>query len=110
MTIRPAIEHDASLSRLDAALGDNLHFNPRVWAETSSKFTNSIISVQDAAAAHRYRIAQNRIENPGMTFGQKEASFSYLETAIYMSVFGNATGTNVQRRWVKTFFGKYRGG
>ena len=105
------IEHDGSLSRADAALGDNHSFNATIFAGVTAHFVDETISIATAAAARAARLAAARAENPAFNMTASDLQFSFIETALYLSVFKSGNGTSnssvvARRDWVKTLFGK----
>lgn len=103
------IEHDASLSRKDIALGDNLSFDASIFDPVAKTlFANESISIATAARARRERIVAAAAANPAFTFTAREDQFSALETALYLSVFGNGAEGDAKSRWVEIFFRKYQ--
>ena len=59
-----AIEHDGSLSRDDFAHGGNdLNFNPTIWAQVTAHYTNDTISIDTAGMSPKTRIRNARRTN-----------------------------------------------
>ncbi|KAL8359447.1 hypothetical protein RB601_007836 [Gaeumannomyces tritici] len=104
------IEHDGSLSRNDVALGDNHSFNPAIWATTAARFPagNGTIDIPTAAAARKARLAAAKAANPEFDIGTLGEQFSQIETALYMSVFGNQDTGDARADWVKVMFQEER--
>lgn len=89
------IEHDASLSRSDAAVGDNSKFNATVWNNVAQNFVNPTISLQQLSVARNLRIMTARVDNQRLDFNDKSAAAnaSLAETAFLGIIFANG-GTN----------------
>lgn len=114
------IEHDVSLSRDDAAFGDNHTFSKQKFDvflkhSQSQSVENSSVSEPTttwkiAAEARYMRVIESKTshETAGKpwTYGIKEAITSYGETGLYLNVLGKAGVAPV--KWVKVFFGKLR--
>lgn len=102
------LEHDASLSRNDIYFGDNHSFNKTIWDQTATHFPNSTISFANAADARSTRITTAASENPVFNMTATEHENSYIESALYMGVFGNTTTGNAVTRWVQVMFTEER--
>ncbi|KAL8370093.1 hypothetical protein RB595_000455 [Gaeumannomyces hyphopodioides] len=104
------IEHDGSLSRNDVALGDNHSFNAAIWATTAARFPagNGTIDIATAAAARKARLAEAKAANPKFDLGLLGEQFSQIETALYLSVFGNTDTGDARSDWVKILFQEER--
>lgn len=100
------IEHDGSLSRNDVYFGDNHSFNQTIWETVASHFTEPTISIQTAATARKERLQAAAAANPEFSLSADEAKFSFIETALYLSIFGNTEDGNATTEWVKVMFGK----
>jgi hypothetical protein len=86
------IEHDGSLSRNDIYFGDNLSFNQKIWAQTLAFFTSNQITVETASKARLARLAAAKKANPQFNLTASDAGNSVVETALYLTVYGNGTG------------------
>uniref|UniRef100_A0A0D2YJB9 Heme haloperoxidase family profile domain-containing protein n=1 Tax=Fusarium oxysporum (strain Fo5176) TaxID=660025 RepID=A0A0D2YJB9_FUSOF len=102
------IEHDGSLSRADIFFGDNHSFNETIWASTASHFTEPTISIATAAKARKERLKAAEAANPEFSLPADLQQFSFIETALYLSVFGNLNDGNAKTEWVKTLFQEER--
>jgi hypothetical protein len=84
------IEHDASLSRADAALGDNLHFNETIFATLANSNPGvAYYNSTSAGAVQRERLAISLATNPDITNTPKEFIVRCRESAAYLSVMGD---------------------
>lgn len=101
------IEHDGSLSRKDTYFGDNHSFDPEIWASVASHFTESTISIPTAAKARAARLQAAAAANPDFSLNADGVQFSFIETALYLSIFGNLVDGNANTEWVKVLFGKF---
>lgn len=104
----PVIEHDGSLSRGDAP-GNTNRLNPAIYASYIARFAGkTVITIPDAAAARRARIAAARAVNPNFVFTPREDEFSRFETSLYLAVFGTGTIGNAPKKWVDVMFREER--
>ncbi|KAK3995001.1 putative aromatic peroxygenase [Cladorrhinum sp. PSN332] len=102
------IEHDGSLSRQDARLGNNHAFSPEIWATVAAHFTEDKIPIETAALARKDRLESARESNPEIELTPDAVRFSFVETALYQIVFGEGTSGNARTEWVKTLFQEER--
>ncbi|KAK4214955.1 chloroperoxidase-like protein [Rhypophila decipiens] len=103
------IEHDGSLSRQDVSLGDNLNFDPKIFAPVAEiLFANETISIATAAQARGARLLAAAAANPQFNFTAREDGFSLLEAALILSVFGDRVEGNAKSKWVDIFFREER--
>ncbi|KAK1585898.1 Chloroperoxidase [Colletotrichum navitas] len=102
------IEHDGSLSRNDIYFGDNHSFNLTIWESVASDFTDSTISIPTAAKARVARLQAAAAANPKFNLTADGTQFSFIETALYLSVFGNLDDGNARTEWVRVLFEKER--
>ncbi|KAK4220937.1 Peroxidase, family 2-domain-containing protein [Podospora fimiseda] len=103
------IEHDGSLSRQDASLGNNHVFDPEIWKTVAKHFEGKEkIDIELAARARKERLEKAKRLNPGIDLGDDAIRFSYIETALYQIVFGEGTEGNARWDWVKILFEEER--
>ncbi|KAJ6593143.1 Cloroperoxidase [Mycena capillaripes] len=83
-------EHDASISRNDFAVGDNLHFNETVFANLANA-NPGVDYYNGTSAAHVQdeRLAISLRTNPSVIDTPKEVALRTRESALYLSVMGN---------------------
>jgi len=108
LDVHGVIEHDGSLSRADIYSGDNHSFNKTIWAETTAGFTDETISIPMAAAARKARLAKDAEENPDFNMTTSALSFSFIESALYLTAFGDLVEGNANRTWVEYWFEQER--
>lgn len=101
------IEHDGSLSRNDIYFGDNHDFNSTIWHSVAEYFTEDTISIATAAAARAARLEVAASVNPEFNMTSSDVEFSLIETALYLSVFGNVTTGNARTEYVGALFSTY---
>lgn len=101
------LEHDGSLSRPDRAAGDARAFDPAVWAGTLPHLAGAAaISVVAAARARAYAIRRSAASNPAFNMTADDQKNSLVESALYLSVFGNPVDGNAVTKHVRVLFGK----
>lgn len=91
-----AIEHDASLSRIDAALGNSTIFNQLIFDDMYS-FTHLIgseeyISARGLGKYRKQREIQSRSMNKEFVFGASQQAGAYAEAAVLLLEFKDETG------------------
>uniref|UniRef100_A0A0W0FTC1 Putative Cloroperoxidase n=1 Tax=Moniliophthora roreri TaxID=221103 RepID=A0A0W0FTC1_MONRR len=86
------IEHDASLSRQDFAIGDNLHFNEAIFETLANSNPGSdVYNVTSAGQVMQARLADSLAKNPNVTNSEMEFTMRSFESALYLSVMGNGS-------------------
>lgn len=86
------LEHDASLSRNDYALGDNIHFNETVFTTLANSNPGvDYYNTTSAAQVLEQRLAEDKIVNPDLINTLKDFFVRAIESAFYLSVMGNVT-------------------
>lgn len=103
------IEHDVSLSRADAAIGNNFIFNSTIWDTFMAHFPDPLITISQMAAARADRITAAAAANPVLNFGTAMAMTNLGETSLVMLTFANgSTDGGAIRQQVDTFFREER--
>ncbi|KAI1336611.1 Peroxidase, family 2-domain-containing protein [Xylariaceae sp. FL0016] len=98
------LEHDASLSRTDAAFGDPIPFNETVFNQTRQFWTGDIIDLQMAANARAARLMISNLSNPDYTLSSLGSEFSIGETAAYVAILGDRVSGTVAKERVEYLF------
>ncbi|RMZ32038.1 hypothetical protein D0859_03845 [Hortaea werneckii] len=98
------LEHDASLSRLDAYNGNNHVFNQRVFDETKKYWTEPIITAEHIANSKLARMLQSKATNPEYRFTNTTESLSIGEILAPFIAFGDAKNATVRRDLTIYFF------
>jgi len=100
-----SIEHDASLSRLDAALSDNQqgklnqeHFNTLLSFSKDGKF----LTTDDVAAARLHFTADSKANNPQVLWNKDIERRAWAEASILLHVLGRHGRISIED--AKTFF------
>ncbi|KAI0550604.1 Chloroperoxidase [Xylaria curta] len=98
------LEHDASMSRLDAYFGNNHLFNQEVFDETKEYWTAPDLDAQMLANGKLIRQINSRAVNPEYTFTRRVDAFSTGEVAAPLIVFGDLNVGTVRKVLVEYFF------
>lgn len=98
------LEHDASLSRLDAYYGNNHLFHPSTFAQTRSFWTAETVTAQMFANSKLARMIDSWAFNPEYTFTASNEDFSSGELASPVIAFGDIEADTVSRSSVEYFF------
>lgn len=103
------IEHDASLSRVDAFFGDQQPFNEEIWTQFTSFFEGQTIATIPTTSEAKYsRVTDSRDRNPTFQYGAREFILSYGEAALFLSTMGNPTTGDAPLNFVNVFFREER--
>jgi hypothetical protein len=99
------IEHDASMSRQDAALGNDMPFYNPNWQQYITFFDGKDrTDIPTASKAKFARYLDSKTKNPQFTYGLREAIFSYGENAIYLQAMADPVSGKAKVEYVKTLF------
>ncbi|THU90669.1 Cloroperoxidase [Dendrothele bispora CBS 962.96] len=104
------IEHDASLSREDLALGDNVHFNETIFSTLANSNPGSdFYDVASAGKVQQLRLEDSETRNPfNNTNTEKEIGIRSGESALYLSVMGDPVTGKAPKEFVQIFFREER--
>ncbi|KAJ6477034.1 Chloroperoxidase [Mycena sanguinolenta] len=103
------IEHDASISRNDFALGDNLHFNETVFSTLANANPGvDFYNGTSAAQVMQARLADSLARNVNVTNTRKEFSLRTRESALYLSIFNDTRTGVTPKTFVQIFFREER--
>ncbi|KAJ7670576.1 Cloroperoxidase [Mycena polygramma] len=103
------IEHDASVSRNDFGVGDNLHFNETIFSTLAN--ANPGVDYYNATSAGQVqhdRLAISLATNPNITNTPKEFLLRTRESGLYLSVMGNPLTGVAPKQFVQIFFREER--
>ncbi|KAI0410241.1 Chloroperoxidase [Xylaria grammica] len=98
------LEHDASMSRLDAHFGNNHLFNQEVFDETTAYWTAPVLDAKMLANGKLIRQINSRAANPDYTFTRRVDAFSTGEVAAPLIVFGDLDTGTAPKALVEYFF------
>jgi len=106
LNVHNLLEHDASLTRTDAAFGNNHLFNETVYNSSRQFWTEETVTAQMLANSKIFRQVESRATNPNYTFTASTEEFSLGEVAAPMIAFGSLEDGTVPRSLMEYFFGK----
>jgi hypothetical protein len=106
------LEHDLSLSRNDAALGDNTSFDQYIWGNVMKTYgdeENTNFKLASKAHYERFLACKKAHEAAGKDFqyGIKELILSYGETALFLGLLGDPKNGEIPLKYLKALFGKF---
>ncbi|CAK5266127.1 unnamed protein product [Mycena citricolor] len=103
------IEHDASLSRQDSALGDNTVFNERIFATLAESNPGvHFYNTTSAGLVMNERLRMSVAANPNITNTPKELGLRTRESTFYLSVMGDPLTGVAPKKFVQIFFREER--
>ncbi|KAJ8116394.1 heme-thiolate peroxidase [Boeremia exigua] len=101
------IEHDASMSRQDAALGNLQPFYNPNWQQYLRFFDGKATTdVPTASQAKFARYNDSLTKNPEFVYGLREAVLSYGENALYLQTMSDPVTGNAKIEYVRSLFEK----
>ncbi|KAH6607035.1 hypothetical protein Trco_003348 [Trichoderma cornu-damae] len=109
------IEFDGSISRNDYYLGDDLKFDPKIWATMSKRMgLNNItndpmskyVTVEQAAKARAARVEDAKRANSRFNNSAAAIQGSPGTTALYLATLWDDDVDAAPKEWIKSFFGK----
>lgn len=106
LNVHNVLEHDASLSRTDAAFGNNHVFNQTVFDTSKGWWTDETVTAEQLAHSKIFRQLVSRASSPDYTFSASTEEFSLGEVAAPIIVFGDTKAGTVAKELVVYFFGK----
>nr|ANZ54408.1 heme-thiolate peroxidase HTP4 [Leptoxyphium fumago] len=98
------LEHDASLSRLDAYFGNNHVFNQQVFDQTKQYWVSPTINASHITNSKLARMLQSKASNPTYKFTNTTEAFSIGEILAPFIAFGDVEMVTVARNLVIYFF------
>ncbi|KAK1233465.1 hypothetical protein PQX77_003361 [Marasmius sp. AFHP31] len=102
------IEHDASLSREDDAIGDNLHFNETIFTTLANSNPGSdVYNTTSAGQVMKIRLADSIARNPNLTNTIAQAQGRSGTSALYLVTMGGVTGV-APKEFVQVLFREER--
>lgn len=109
LTVHNAIEHDGSVSRADAATGDNHSFNQDIFDSYIAQFGDAkIMTTETAGKARMFHIQAAKKANPNFTYGIRQQIISNGETSLILAIFGDIDEGNANIEHVKIFYEQER--
>ncbi|KAJ7586901.1 Chloroperoxidase [Mycena floridula] len=103
------IEHDASLSRGDFALGDNLHFNETIYQTLANSNPGvDFFNATSAGQVQKQRLAESQATNPNNINTSKEFGARTAQSGLYLSIMGDPITGVAPKEFVNIFFREER--
>ncbi|KAL0576152.1 hypothetical protein V5O48_005820 [Marasmius crinis-equi] len=105
------IEHDASLSREDFALGDHIRFNETIFSTLANSNPGSDSDVYNSTSAGQVqhaRLVDSIRRNPNITNTHFQSRVRSFESAFYLSVMGDSVRGEAPKKFVQIFFREER--
>jgi hypothetical protein len=109
LNVHNVLEHDASLSRTDAAFGNNHVFNETVYNGSKQWWTEEVVTPKMLANSKIFRQLESRATNPNYTFTASTEEFSLGEVSAPIVAFGSFEEGTVNRTLMEYFFGEFNG-
>ena len=112
------IEFDGSISRDDFYFGDQVSFNPEIFAETRAVIEEGLLNGEGtgdgteidltlAAKARSIRVYNQSKRNPQFFFNETVLNLSCGTNALYISVLGDPINGVVKSDYMKILFGTF---
>ncbi|KAL4869877.1 hypothetical protein BDV12DRAFT_184841 [Aspergillus spectabilis] len=98
------VEHDASISRLDAYFGNPQPFSPSVFAQTRKYWTGSTVTAAMLANSKVARQLDSKAFNPEYSYTETVDQTSLSEVGGPILVFGDVEKGTVDREVMEYFF------
>ncbi|ETS82553.1 hypothetical protein PFICI_04429 [Pestalotiopsis fici W106-1] len=106
------IEIDGSLSRNDFYFGDDLHFDPLIWATVAKSLSlynlsgegGLYITVEMAARARAARVADAIKANPTFNASENEQQGSPGTTALWLTTLWDHSLNKTHKDWTSSWF------
>ncbi|KAJ8081088.1 hypothetical protein PM082_017929 [Marasmius tenuissimus] len=109
ITLHGNIEHDASLSREDFALGDHISFNEEIFSTLlNSNPGSDIYNTTSAGLVMKARLADSISRNPNLTNTDAQLRVRSGESGFYLSVMGDPITGEAPKKFVQVFFREER--
>jgi hypothetical protein len=108
LALHNVVEHDASLTRSDYALGDNWRMQPELLNEllAASSDGGKTLNADDLAALRKRRINKQREETPGFEYADKQHAAACGEITLILKIMGDGDRAPCDR--VRVFFEEER--
>lgn len=100
------LEHDASMSRADAALGNNHLFNEKVFQSSSRHWTDETVTVDMMANTTVQRQAESHVKNRDCDLSMTRVNSCIGQAGVPITVFGNIEAATVRRSVLEYWFSK----
>jgi len=102
------LEHDASLSRQDAAIGDHVNVDKTLVDLLLTYKVSEKINIESLAKLHHVRYADSKERNKDFDYGWRQQSLSFGESSLLLCVIGGSTNKEIDAKIVEIFFKEER--
>ncbi|KAK1233468.1 hypothetical protein PQX77_003364 [Marasmius sp. AFHP31] len=103
------IEHDASLSREDFALGDHISYNEEIFSTLlNSNPGSDVYNTTSAGQVMHARLADSISRYPNVTNTDFQQGARSVESGFYLSVMGDPIKGEARKEFVQIFFREER--
>ncbi|KAK1233471.1 hypothetical protein PQX77_003367 [Marasmius sp. AFHP31] len=103
------IEHDASISREDIALGDHISFSEEIFSTLlNSNPGSDVYNTTSAGQVMHARLADSISRNPNVTNTDFQQGARAAESGFYLSVMGDPITGEAPKKFVQIFFREER--
>ncbi|EXX79003.1 hypothetical protein RirG_009780 [Rhizophagus irregularis DAOM 197198w] len=102
------LEHDASLSRQDAAIGDHVNVDKTLVDLLLTYKVGEKINIESLAKLHHVRYTDSKERNKDFYYGWRQQSLSFGESSLLLCVIGGATNKEVDAKVAEIFFKEER--
>ncbi|CAB4433067.1 unnamed protein product [Rhizophagus irregularis] len=100
------LEHDASLSRQDAAIGDHVNVDKTLVDLLLTYKVGEKINIESLAKLHHVRYTDSKERNKDFYYGWRQQSLSFGESSLLLCVIGGATNKEVDAKVAEIFLKK----
>jgi len=107
LSVHNVLEHDASLTRADAAFGSNILFNETIYNASRQWWTEDLVTAQMLANSKIFRQLESRATNQNYTFSALAEEFSLGEVSAPIVAFGSLEDGTTNRTLMDYFFSEY---
>jgi hypothetical protein len=102
------IEHDASYSRDNYAVGNQIDFDPYIWNVSMTAFNYEIVTAFGMGIAKSRRVRESYLRHPQTIWGPRAIVNTGLEIGILLSSFTNWVIGSTRRSWLQVLFTEER--
>ncbi|RIA85279.1 Chloroperoxidase [Glomus cerebriforme] len=100
------LEHDASLTRQDAAIGDHVKVDNALVDLLLTYKVNEKINIESLAKLHHVRYADSKERNKDFYYGWRQKSLSFGESSLLLCIIGAATNKEIDTKVAEILFKK----
>ncbi|KAJ7238917.1 Chloroperoxidase [Mycena rebaudengoi] len=107
-------EGDASMTRADAFIGDNVHFQENLYnmdlevlehfGDDGPEGKNTVFNLATLIAMKKQNIAMDQAVNPKFEFAARRVNTAYAQASFILNVFANGTTNQASKATINSFF------